>query len=161
VAIGDLDGDGRPDLAALLTFTRDITLLFGRGDGTFVRRGDNLPMGNNYCYAVALGDLDRDGKLDLVVGNGTAGIAVLLGKGDGTFGNRVTYPAGYTAYDIVLADFDGDSNLDVAEADLTWESGIYVFRGRGDGTLANASLIRMGRSPRDRRRDFNRDEDRI
>ena len=62
--------------------------------------------------AVAIGDLNRDGKPDLVVAdyNGNT-VSVLLGNGDGTFGSPTTYAAGDYPYSVGLADLNGDGSF--------------------------------------------------
>jgi len=62
-------------------------------------------------------DLNADGKLDLVTGNGSGGsVSVLLGKGDGTFAPKVDYGAAGGPYSVAVGDFDLDGKLDVAAA---------------------------------------------
>lgn len=88
---------------------------------------------------VALGDLNGDGRLDVVVANtdvsGT--VAVLLGNGDGTLQTAVTYPAGAYPEFVILADFNRDGHLDVAVGNraIGGSGWVSILLGNGDGTL--------------------------
>jgi hypothetical protein len=91
---------------------------------------------------VALGDLNGDGRLDVVVANtdlsGT--VAVLLGNGDGTLQAAVTYPAGNYPEFVILADFNGDGHVDVAVGNraIDGPGWVSILLGNGDGTLRPA-----------------------
>src|SRR5258706_5512197 len=82
VALGDLNGDGKPDLA--VANSSCLSVLLGNGDATFRARADYAAGGAGSFIAV--GDLNSDGKLDVVGANGnpTTG-SVLLGIGNGPF----------------------------------------------------------------------------
>src|SRR5438552_2602016 len=84
------DGDGIPDL--VVGGGGGISLMPGHANGTFgPSHGLILPGAPN---SVALGDLNRDGKLDIVTADFNSGnVSVLLGNGDGTFSARTDYPA--------------------------------------------------------------------
>src|SRR5207253_8208243 len=89
----------------------------GNGDGTFktvVSYNAGGPI------SITAGDVNGDGKPDLVVGT-SAGVAVLLGNGDGTFQPLVNYPSGGSIPDsytdsVALADVNGDAKPDVLVA---------------------------------------------
>ena len=81
LAVGDVNGDGKPDL--LVTNTDRVGVLLGHGDGTF-QTAVAYPSGGDRCHSVAVADVNGDNKLDLIVANDGA-VGVLLGNGNGTF----------------------------------------------------------------------------
>jgi hypothetical protein len=155
IAVADVNGDGNPDLLVAnecLTNSNCsngvLSVLLGNGDGTF-QTAVTYNSGGYYAYAVAVGDMNGDGKPDLVVANQcgnsnncTAGsIGVLLGNGDGTFQTATTTATPVLGWlqSIVLADFNGDHKIDVASG-----VGNVLLLGNGDGSLQ--SPIPLGAS---------------
>jgi hypothetical protein len=137
IAIADLNGDGRVDLA-IANESNDVSVLLGNGDGTF-----RIP--TNYVSGVipvslAVADFNHDGKLDLATVNGGAAIGgggtigVLLGNGDGTFQGGLDVDAGLPASSVGVGDLNGDGKLDVVVAD-PFESQVNVFLRNSDGTF--------------------------
>ncbi|MEM9176428.1 MAG: FG-GAP-like repeat-containing protein [Myxococcota bacterium] len=86
--------------------------------------------------ALAQGDFDEDGQVDLVTANGTSNdLSLLLGNGDGSFAPAVSLPAGTRPIDVQVRDLDGDGHLDLVTANDTASAGVSVFLGNGDGTF--------------------------
>jgi len=120
VAIGDFNGDGKVDLA-IANFgefgtpdtTKAVSVLIGNGDGTF-QPAVNYAAGANPT-AIAVGDLDGDGKADLIVANSSSGnISILIGNGDGTFQQPFNLGVGTNPQSLLAADLNGDRKLDLA-----------------------------------------------
>src|SRR5260221_8255101 len=76
--VADFNGDGKGDVA--FSSGRGTQIYLGRGDGTFIEPGTSVAP-DSCEQLVAIGDVNRDGKPDLICAT-----SVLLGKGDGTFG---------------------------------------------------------------------------
>jgi VCBS repeat-containing protein len=94
--------------------------------------------------AVAVGDFDDDGDLDLVVANQLSGdVSVLLGDSDGTFTGPTSYAAGFFASSIAVGNFNGDQDqhLDLA---VGTGDGVAVLLGRGDGTFGAPAIFAPG-----------------
>lgn len=92
-AVGDFNRDGRLDLAVANLNSNSVSVLLGKGDGTF-QAAVNYNVGSS-PYSIAVGDLNADGNLDLVVANSSGNdVSVLLGRGNGTFGGAVNYSTG-------------------------------------------------------------------
>jgi hypothetical protein len=78
MAIGDLNGDGAPDLAVANYASDTVSVLLGNGDGSYAAKVDYLT--GNDPASVAIGDLNGDDAPDLVVANGPSStVSVLLG----------------------------------------------------------------------------------
>jgi VCBS repeat protein/HYR domain-containing protein/thrombospondin type 3 repeat protein len=148
--VADLDQDGHLDIAAATT--RDtVIVLLGRGDGTFANSG-TFVVGRG-SRAVAAGDLNHDGRVDLVIGNGgvyydpqSSSISVLIGNGDGTFAAERRYATSASPRQLALGDFNEDGHVDVAVTN--YDSGIVsLFAGVGDGTLTSLPSVPTGPRP--------------
>ena len=84
--------------------------------------------------AIAVGDFNGDGKLDVAVGTNNA-IDVYLGKGDGTFQKPIQNSVNFDANFMVAADVNNDGKLDLlASNSLAGDGGVYVTVLLGDGT---------------------------
>src|SRR6476620_6863023 len=116
VAFADFDGNGTVDLMTANQGANGVSLLRGRGDGTF-RRAVPIPAGIHQPLAIATADMNGDGHPDSVLVNGLRPnrVAVLLGNGAAGF-RRSTFPGGHRSQWVIAADFNGDGVPDVATA---------------------------------------------
>jgi hypothetical protein len=154
VAIGDVNGDRKPDLA--ITDGAGVSLLLNSGDGGFVAsRHYNT---GNAAFSVTLGDLNGDGTADLAVGDIVdATVSVLVNRGDGTFGSKRAYRTFDAAYSVAIGDLNGDRRSDLVATDSlggpdsSCDSGdglyVSVFVNRGNGKFAAKREYNTGCDP--------------
>jgi uncharacterized repeat protein (TIGR03803 family) len=136
IAVGDVNGDGKPDIVVNKSYNKGVIGVFlGNGDGTFTQAADiSVPTDSN--SALALGDFNGDGNLDIAVTAGypNTGAYVLLGNGDGTFKPPTNVGSVTQPRALAVADFNGDGKMDLAVADFSNQSVAILF-GNGDGTF--------------------------
>lgn len=148
LTVGDFNKDGQPDLAVMdtnpgtNTGTGDISILLGKGDGSF-----NSPMvvhAGGSANHIAVGDLNADGNPDMVVTYYSAAqVKVYLGNGSGGFMEKAKLTPtirGVSALggaSVVVGDFNRDGKLDFAaalsDAIQTKNGAIVIFQGDGAG----------------------------
>lgn len=146
LAVGDLNGDGVPDVATANATSDDVSVLFGReggtlGDPTILRAGDSP-------RSLAIGDLNGDRELDIVAANQNShDVSVFIGLGGGDFAiARHFAVGGFGPRGVHLADVNSDGHPDVLTANSSsWD--VSVLFGGGDGMLSAARVFESGPGP--------------
>src|ERR1039458_9200554 len=150
-AVGDFNGDGKPDLAVANESSNNVTVLLGNGSGGFTAAsGSPFAAGAN-PYSVAVGDFNGDGKPDLAVANYSSNnVTVLLGNGSGGFtaASGSPFAAGILPVSVAGGGFNGDGKPDLALANYG-SNNVTVLLGNGSGgfTPASGSPFAVGTGP--------------
>jgi uncharacterized protein (TIGR03437 family) len=145
ITIADVNGDGNPDIVVGGT----TGVLLGNGDGTF-HAGSPLPAvaSTNLIWTLAAGDLNGDGKIDLVYADiQNQVVGPLFGNGDGTFQPGQAYAVSEMPDSLVLADYNNDGRLDIINGTgdarffgaSTNSGNADILLNNGDGTFQGAA----------------------
>lgn len=161
VAVADFNNDGNLDLVATTPSDGGISVFLGNGTGTFTPVDNPLSLSLPTAGAVipgfatpsfvAVGDLNGDGKPDVIVAMGgvsdAASVGVLLGNGDGTLGSQMLYGTAPSIASLAIGDFNGDGKLDWVATTNGGLDSATVALGRGDGTFQAARIFIAGNAP--------------
>jgi hypothetical protein len=134
IASGDLDRNGTADLAVADVGSDAVGVLLGDGRGGFTAAAGSpfSAATGGGSSSVALGDFDRDGRVDLAVSElGADSVAILAGDGRGGFTPAASTPVGGVApTSVAVADFDRDGELDLATSN-SGSNDVSVLLGHG------------------------------
>jgi FG-GAP-like repeat len=137
----DLDGDGNLDLI-VANLTGDVDVRWGRGDGTFEAAALTFNPAF-YPSLLATGDMNEDGRNDIIIGHEQGAITVTTIGPDRTAGTPFRANMAGFVFGMKVRDLDGDGHLDVIAADPI-EFAVAFFKGNGDGTLRERVDIPAG-----------------
>ena len=145
VALGRFRGPDQPlDLAVISQGDSHVYIFLGNGDGTFADP-TTFDLTDTRPASIAIGDVNGDGKLDIVVSHSyvPSTVDVLLGNGDGTFQpSRNINSGGSGQAGTALADLRGNGDLDIV---ISNDGGsVTVLLGNGDGTFQSPSYFSAG-----------------
>jgi hypothetical protein len=145
VAIGDLNADGRPDLAAANWLSGGVSVLLANPGGGFAP-AVTYPAGRG-PDSVAVGDLNADGRLDMAVANlNSDDVSVLLADPAGGFLPATSYVAGDVPISVAIGDLNADGRPDLAVSN-TRSSDVSVLLGKPGGSFAAATNYPVGSRP--------------
>ncbi|MFI5252106.1 MAG: FG-GAP-like repeat-containing protein [Bacteroidota bacterium] len=164
VAIGDIDGDGKPDIVVTNGSSNTVSVLRNESAiGSITSASFDLPITfatGTSPVGLALGDIDGDGKVDIVTANG-GGNSISIFRNiatpgpitSGSLAGKVDFPTGSSPYDVVIGDLDGDGKQDIVVSNNSSNT-ISIFRNTSTpGIIASGSLagkvdFPSGASPR-------------
>jgi len=144
--VGDFNNDKRLDIVVTNYGTNNVMILLGSGYGTISSKMTYSTGSNSQPCWVAIGDLNNDNRLDIVVANsGNDNVGILFGYGDGTFSSQITYSTGVRSQpsSVIIGHFNNDTRLDIAVANYG-SNAVGVFFGYGNGSFASQILFSAG-----------------
>jgi hypothetical protein len=150
VAVGDLNLDGKPDLAVTNESSNNVTILLGNGSGGFSQLVGSPVITGNQPQHVVVEDFDLDGKPDLAVANLDNTLTIHLGNGSGGFTQSAGSPVavGNNPRSLAIGDFNSDGKSDLAAANL-FSNNVTILVGNGSGgfTQPAGSPVAVGTYP--------------
>lgn len=156
LAVGDLDGDGHPDIVtgnAGSATAKQLSVLINNGDGTFKPHVDYSPDPTAIFAAISvtLADATGDGKADVVLGTGSSLVYLVPGKGDGTLDTAAVASFATTyaiQHSVAVTDLNSDGTPDIVAASGCGNTGeVDVFLGGSSAVTNPNQSVRVGGCP--------------
>jgi hypothetical protein len=148
--VGHFNNDHHLDIAVANTDANNIGILLGHGDGHFTDQFIYTTGNNSGPCSLAVGDLNNDHHLDIVVVNSRVNtIGIFFGDGNGNFSDSKIYSTGIGSdpSSVAIDDLNKDTHLDLVIAN--WgTNNILVFLGLGNGTFFELKSYSLGYNAR-------------
>ncbi|CAF4542922.1 unnamed protein product [Rotaria socialis] len=148
LAAADVNGDGKIDITVANYGASNVGVLINNGNGTFAAQVTYSTGGSSNPNCVVAADVNKDGKVDIIVANnGLNNVGVLLNVGGIAFTPQATYSTGSASgpNSIVVIDLNGDGKVDIAASNNAAGS-FSVFLGTGSGTFLASTTYSIGSS---------------
>lgn len=160
VAVADVNGDGKPDIA--VSANDGMAILLNNGNGTFGAASYYAAGSAGQSFpGIAVGDLNGDGMPDAVVANSNGHAEIFLNQGGGSFlsSGFVSVPTAIAVNTVSLADLNGDKKLDLQAGDFFGYLHTYLGNGKGSfgSPTSYPTTIRNGATEKILTADFNGD----
>ncbi|KMO42288.1 hypothetical protein VQ03_11125, partial [Methylobacterium tarhaniae] len=149
VSTADMNRDGKLDIVYSAIGYSAVGVLLGNGDGTFQQQktmGSGGGSNTTDPKSVAVADVDRDGKPDLVTANfGGDSVSILLGNGNGTlrFSQTISTGAGSKPTSVAVADLTGDGRVELVTAN-SGNNTLSVLIDDGNGNFSTRQDLDTG-----------------
>ncbi|CAF3864097.1 unnamed protein product [Rotaria sp. Silwood1] len=146
LSVADFNNDDQLDIVVANSGSDSVGVFLGNGNGNFADQITYSTGFRSQPYAVVVGDLNSDTRVDLVVVNyGTHSISIFRGCGNGSFLQNAIYSTGALSYpsSVGLCDFNKDTQLDIAISNSA-SNELFILFGVENGTFVNETKISMG-----------------
>ncbi|CAF1308417.1 unnamed protein product, partial [Adineta steineri] len=146
VATADFNNDNQLDFVVANRESNSISIFFGYANVTFSLQGTYSTGSDSEPYTIAIGDLNNDKRLDVVVANAKAdNIGIFLNYDNGSFSAQQTYSTGDGSFpiDVAIDDFNNDNILDIAVANRE-TSTLGIFLGQNNTSFSNQTSYSIG-----------------
>ncbi|CAF3234253.1 unnamed protein product, partial [Rotaria sp. Silwood2] len=145
VVVGDLNNDNLSDIVVGNSNANYLSIFRGYGNGIFSSLVMYPIKSTDTENFVAIGDLNRDARLDIIITNYYGNCVVLLGYDAGTFASLIDFP---TSYDLLptsltIGDFNRDHRMDIGVSNFV-SNNLDIFYGHENGSFINEHTFSVG-----------------
>lgn len=146
ITVTDINTDNKMDIIAASPASDAIIVLYGHGDGTFLRQESYSTGDQSQPSSIAFADFNNDNISDIIVSNqGIDSLGVFLSFDYATFGHQTIYKTGFdsSSYSVATGDFNHDNKQDIVVVNYH-RSNIGIFLGYGNDTFSAQTVYSTG-----------------